>query len=605
LLRFCLLVRSYSTHWFIACAFKMNKELILPSRITEAMRIALSGLVDDESDEDDIVVRRNKSSGEKTKNENKSNDNADDEQLDANAKSDPSEDLTQQTSNTVKGNRERADYAIVSSMHVEASNNAGAEEPIVTTQFNTNANFDMMDCDSLERKDLCQPPPSSNNGSFDELSTHESLKEANQRHRKDEIPEIEIIDLLSSDDEASSLPGLSGDANQSRKRKRNQRTIDNDVDGVIVIEKSFTNVVDDLVATYSRENEHKMTFALKEEILTMAIGVEPPSGDNIVRVQIKMPTGKRLVRKFKGDDQVKLIYAFVAQSNDEIRAGSGFKLLAKFPPVDLFASIDNSIKYCGLHGEAITVVYTTAVVASNGATMQRSERSIRSNEAATAKQLQRVGNDRWLKWDGLSATIEDWLRDVPPTKVPHDEVEWIYVSHTSRVLDSDRGTFNEELYRDELSKITAIKKRTKRVMEPQKAEWSNSILRIAKHCGYTSGKWIFRILPENVDEEWKKIAIATAHGKLGSGSKVAPAMDNPDPIVICCVYVSDFSNRAEVRRVLIALQQLGLKTKMCGFKPDVYTMLGIDSGNEWRLKPTIYSVDEANGWNDDVEPATY
>ena len=250
----------------------MNKELILPSRITEAMRIALSGLVDDESDEDDIVVRRNKSSGERTKNENKSNDNADDEQLDANAKSDPSEDLTQQTSNTVKGNRERADDAIVSSMHVEASNNAGAED-------NTNANFDMMDCDSLERKDLCQPPPSSNNGSFDELSTHESLKEANQRHRKDEIPEIEIIDLLSSDDEASSLPGLSGDANQSRKRKRNQRTIDNDVDDVIVIEKSFTNVVDDLVATYSRENEHKMTFALKEEIMTMAIGVEPPSGD--------------------------------------------------------------------------------------------------------------------------------------------------------------------------------------------------------------------------------------------------------------------------------------------------------------------------------------
>lgn len=583
----------------------MNKDLLLPSRITEAMRIALSGLVDDESDEDDIVVRRNKSSGERTKNENKSNDNADDEQLDANAKSDPSEDLTQQTSNTVKGKRERADDAIVSSMHVEASNNAGAEEPIVTTQlFNTNANFDMMDCDSLERKDLCQPPPSSNNGSFDELSTHQSQKEDNQRHRRHQ----EIIDLLSSDDEA----GLSGDANLSRKRKRNQRTIDNDVDDVILIEKSSTNDVDDddddnvevvnLVAT-----EHKMTFALKQEILTMAVGVEPPFDDNIVKVQINMPTGVRLVRKFKGDDQVKLIYAFVAQSNDETRTGRDFKLLAKFPRVDLFAKIDNSIKYCGLHGEAITVVYTTAVVSSNGATMQRSEStSIRSNEAATAKHLQRV-QDGWLKWDGMSATIEDWLRDVPPTKVPHDKVEWIYVSHTSRVLDSDRGTFNEELYRDELSKITAIKKRTKRVMAPQKAEWSNSILRIAKHCGYTSGKWIFRILPENVDEEWKKIAIATAHGKLGSGSKVAPAMDSPDPIVICCVYVSDFSNRAEVRRVLIALQQLGLslKTKMCGFKPDVYTMLGIDSGNEWRLKPTIYSVDEANGWNDDVEPATY
>lgn len=572
------------------------------------MRVALSRLGDDDSDEDDIVVRRNMiaiaaargKSGERTKHENKSNDNADDnaddEQHKANAKSDSSEELTQQTSNTVKGKWERADYAIVSSMHVEASNNAGAEEPI-TTQFHTNANFDM-DRDSLERKDLCQPPPSKN-GPFEMPPTHQSPKKDNHRHRHPEI-----IDILSSDDEA----GLSGDANLSPKRKRNQRTIDYDVDDVIVIEKSFTNEIDDdddddvevvnLVATAS-ENEHKMTFALKEEILTMEVGVEPHSGDNIVKVKIKMPTGKLLVRKFKGDDQVKLIYAFVAQLNDETRVGRDFKLLAKFPPVELFANINNSIKNCGLHGEAINVVYTNAVVSSNA--------SIRSNEAATAKHLQRVGNDRWLKWDVLSATIEDWLRDVPPTRVPHDKVEWIYVSNTSHGLDHDRGggTFNEVHYRNELSKIKAIISEGKNVSAKEKAKCSKSILRIAKHHGYTSGKWMIFPLTKNVDEEWKKIAIATAHGKLGCGSKVAPAKDNPEPFLLCCIYVPDFSNRAVVRRVLIALQQLGLKTKICGFKPDVYTMLGIDSGNDWRLKPTIYSVDEANGWNDDVEPATY
>jgi hypothetical protein len=418
----------------------MNKTPII---FTEAMRIALSRLGDDDSDEDDSVVRRNMiargNSGERTRNENKSNDYVDDEQLDS------SEDLTLQTSNTAMEKRKRADDAIVSSMHVEASN-AGAEEPI-TTQYNTNANFDM-DRDSLERKDFCQPPPS-NNGSFEMLPTHESLKVDNQRHRKEKNPEIEIIDLLSSDDEA----GLSGDSNLSRERKR--RAIDIDEDDVIVIEKCPTNDV----ATYSRQKEHQITSALEQEILTMAVGVEPPSGDNIVRVQIKMPTGKRLARNFKGDDQVKLIYAFVAQSNDETRAGRTFKLLAKRPPVDLFANIDNSIKQCGLHGEAISVVYTNTVVASNGATMQRSEStSIRSNEAATAKHLQRVGNDGWLKWDGRSGTIEEWLLAVPPTKVPCDNVAWIYVSNPSRGLDSDRGggTFNEVHYRTALSKIEAI-----------------------------------------------------------------------------------------------------------------------------------------------------
>ena len=584
-------------------ASSMNKSPII---LSEAMQIALSRLCDDDSDEDDSVVRRNMIARGKprTKNENE-NDNADDEQLDS------SEDLTQQTSNTATEKRKRADDAIVSSMHVEASNSA-PEEPI-TTQFNTNANFDM-DRDSLERKDFCQPSPS-NNGSFEMLPTHKSPKEANQRHRKEKNPEIEIIDLLSSDDEA----GLSGDSNLSRERKR--RAIDIDEDDVIVIEKSPTNDVDDdddvevvnLVATYSRQKELQITSSLEREILTMAVGVEPPSGDNIVRVQIKMPDGKRLTRNFKGDDQVKLIYAFVAQYflnslMNICQAGRTFKLLAKRPPVDLFANINNSIKQCGLHGEAISVVYTNAVVASNGATMQRSEStSIRSNEAATAYHLQRVGNDGWLKWDGRSGTIEEWLLAVPPTKVPLDKVEWIYVSNPSRELDSNRGggTFNELHYRDELSRISAIIKRTKKVQPAVKTAWSQSILRIAKRHGYTSGKWMIFPPLKNIDKEWKKVAIATAHGKLGCGSKVAPAKDNTEPFPLCCIYVSDFSNRAEVRRVLIALQQLGLETKICGFKPDVYTMLGINSKNKWRLEPTIYSVVEANGWNDDVEPATY
>jgi hypothetical protein len=276
--------------------------------------------------------------------------------------------------------------------------------------------------------------------------------------------------------------------------------------------------------------------------------------------------------------------------------------------VDLFANIDNSIKHCGLHGEAISVVYTNAVVASNGATMQRSEStSIRSNEAATAYHLQRVGNDGWLKWDGRSGTIEEWLLAVPPTKVPCDNVTWIYVSNPSRGLDSDLGggTFNEVHYRTALSRIEAIINAGNKVTTAEKTACSQSILRIAKQNGYTSGKWIIRFLLKNVDKEWKKVAIATAHGKLGCGSKVAPAKDISEPVVVCCIYVSDFSNRAEVRRVLIALQNLGLETKICGFKPDVYTMLGINSNNKWRLEPTIYSVKEVNGWNDDVEPATY
>lgn len=45
------------------------------------------------------------------------------------------------------------------------------------------------------------------------------------------------------------------------------------------------------------------------ELLSMHVGDEPSSG---ARVQIRMPGGAKFVRRFNGDDPVKVIYAFVA-----------------------------------------------------------------------------------------------------------------------------------------------------------------------------------------------------------------------------------------------------------------------------------------------------
>ena len=33
-------------------------------------------------------------------------------------------------------------------------------------------------------------------------------------------------------------------------------------------------------------------------------------------------------------------------------------------------------------------------------------------------------------------------------------------------------------------------------------------------------------------------------------------------------------------------------TVNCGFKPDIFSVLGIGSGNKWRLAPTMYTVRE-------------
>ena len=128
---------------------------------------------------------------------------------------------------------------------------------------------------------------------------------------------------------------------------------DNDMNEEDVLDKSMENLDND------GETEEEKPAALNEfeqEILTLNVGDEPTSGD-VARCMIKMPDGKRLVRKFKGDDSVKIIYAFVAQSNEEAKDGKAFELKAKFPPQDLMPSIDESISSCGLNGETINVIW--------------------------------------------------------------------------------------------------------------------------------------------------------------------------------------------------------------------------------------------------------
>ncbi len=90
-----------------------------------------------------------------------------------------------------------------------------------------------------------------------------------------------------------------------------------------------------------------------EQIIAMEVGDEPTA--NAARIMIRMPDGKRLVRKFKKEDDVKTIYAFVGQSNEDAKGGKEFVMKAGFPPKDLVDSIDKSIENTGLAGDSITV----------------------------------------------------------------------------------------------------------------------------------------------------------------------------------------------------------------------------------------------------------
>ena len=208
----------------------------------------------------------------------------------------------------------------------------------------------------------------------------------------------------------------------------------------------------------------------------------------------------------------------------------------------------------------------------------------------------------WLSWEGPSVEpLSDWLDAVRPSCVRAKSC-WVAVDNqepTSPGFGEQRwnGHFDENAYLSALAKIEAIIDGGGNVPKAAKQECVDSLLETAQQQGLTCGKWMVRVMPGVADAVWVDVARATVEGKLGCSAKVAGTLNEPDPGVLLA-YVRDFGDRLELKRVLVAFQELMEKhsLKVTGFKPDVFTHLGIKGGNAWRLPPTVYSVKEALTW---------
>lgn len=72
----------------------------------------------------------------------------------------------------------------------------------------------------------------------------------------------------------------------------------------------------------------------------------------------------------------------------------------------------------------------------------------------------------------------------------------------------------------------------------------------------------------------------------GVAAKVGPHDPHGRGSHLICVYVHNSFDMDEVKRVLHALQGMGIFPS--SFKPDAYTLLDINGGNKWGLSATIY-----------------
>lgn len=145
-----------------------------------------------------------------------------------------------------------------------------------------------------------------------------------------------------------------------------------------------------------------------------------------------------------------------------------------------------------------------------------------------------------------------------------------------------------------------------RMMAADRANLESEIMAAAKRHNLTSGKWMLFPTRDRVDRYWEAVVRGTVDGRLGSAAKVATRPEKPEePTQVICVYTRDVTDEADIKRVLLELVRLKLapavveqgKGAKKGFvkgqiwyKPDCYTWLGITSGNEYKIKPTLYGT---------------
>ena len=92
-----------------------------------------------------------------------------------------------------------------------------------------------------------------------------------------------------------------------------------------------------------------------------------------------------------------------------------------------------------------------------------------------------------------------------------------------------------------------------------------------------TGKWLLFVPAKKVDEIWSIVKFATESGRLGFGSKVATARDNPNArdrsTKVICVYTYDHEDEDDVMRVREELRKLGFDGKI-PYKTDEATLSG-------------------------------
>jgi hypothetical protein len=209
----------------------------------------------------------------------------------------------------------------------------------------------------------------------------------------------------------------------------------------------------------------------------------------------------------------------------------------------------------------------------------------------------------------LNEPLADFLNRLKPSATPLSSGPWIWIAkpRSQREGRSDIAGLKQEgrrLLENFAGQRRGLEARyperppgtITRMMKAAKDLLEEDIVKLARAKNLMNGKWMLFPSPSHVDEVWAKVARATQAGELGTAAKVATAADDDrsEKTRLICAYTEDFSDKADVMRVLKKLKELGLVRDGQGifYKCDAYTYLDIVNGNEYRLRASMYGSKE-------------
>ena len=235
----------------------------------------------------------------------------------------------------------------------------------------------------------------------------------------------------------------------------------------------------------------------------------------------------------------------------------------------------------------------------------------------------------------LSESLPDFLHRLPPSQTSSSRGHWIFISNPHPPLKKassgklvtdpesrDVATFRQlgtRLLDDFLSAKEQVESQNPgkaagtitRILRPERERLESGIRDLARHSNITTGKWMLFPSADDVDRMWTLVARGTWEGTWGISAKVATAPDTESAkdkeSRLICVYTYDFADRDDVKRVLLGLKKLGLLNGGGGgngsndaaravyYKCDAYTYLDISSGNEYKLKASMFSSRDVLG----------